>query len=120
MKVRRRYFNFVAFWDEVAWVAGATTYNSLAQGETLEEAVKNLREQLWLDALWAQTDGKRPFEVFDETREPMKDFCDMTDTVSVSYNKPSKEVRYRGEFVVEWNPKHVLKEVKPKGKKRKL
>ncbi len=115
--MRRRNFEFVAFWDTGAWVAGTTAYNSVAQGDTLEHAVRNLKQTLWLDAVWSQTDGRKPFSVDQPGLEPMDSFSNVQDTLSVTYKDPSKEERYHGNLIVEWDPKQVLKSVKAKKRK---
>lgn len=103
MLVRRR-FDFVAFWDECAWVAGVTEYNNVAQGQTLHRAVENLKHQLFLDATLAVEEGRKPFEITFDGLRVMKEFSSTKGTVTANPQKmdPFKDVRYRGTVEVKW------------------
>ena len=114
----RRTFEYVAFWDEVAWVAGTTGYNDVQQGQTLVEAVDRLRFSLYLHAVWAGND-RRPFAVIDETRAPMDSFRNSEGAITCEPGQEQQGVRYRGYVEVEWTDKQVAEHAKKAAHNRK-
>src|SRR5579863_5505862 len=116
--MRSRTFEYVAFFDEVAWVAGTTTYNSVAQGEDLQQAVERLRESLWLDAIWTQADGEEPFANRGLPTTPLDSFTDTSDCVTADFGLDKKGRRYTGSITVEWDENHPGWEKKEKEKPR--
>ena len=100
--IRSRDFEYVAFWDEVAWVAGPTGYYYVSQGDTLERAVDNLKGGLQLTAMWCQTEGKEPFTE-KEGKDPPVEFSNTEDCVTAEFGLETKGRRYVGSITVEWN-----------------
>lgn len=99
---RTQKFDYVAFWDEVAWVAGTTTFNQVAQGSSLSEAIESLKTCLRVVAVWDQSRGVRPFEVKGLAETPLDSFAKAAGCVPV-VERPVKGKRYMGSFVVEWD-----------------
>ena len=98
-------FEFVAMWNNTAWVAATTTLDIMAQGNTIKESVDNLRETLLLSAIFNEADGRRPFESFEN--EPMSWVTDVRakQASPVPRGRSSKMKAYRGDVTVEWNSK---------------
>lgn len=110
-KVKSRTFQFVMFWDEVAWVAGCTDYYYVSQGQTPEQCVERLRDGLYLTAVFCERDGREPFD--DSDRPDLvvpDDFTNTQDAVTFDHEcAADKEKSYTGSVTVEWeegeNPK---------------
>lgn len=100
MKTKK--FRYVAFWDEVGWVAGMTTFNNVQQGRTLKEAVDRLQWSLKVSAERASEAGKAPFEVRGLSDTPLPDFCNDRGTVPATFHCPVKGRQYSGDIVVQW------------------
>lgn len=119
--MKTRHFEFVAFWDQCAWVAGVTDYNCVAQGQTLARAVENLKYSLQLDAQLALNEGKCPFTIDYDGMLPLDSFENTygTQPVPRGREEPRKGVRYRGSLDVAWGNVEVksLRE-QAKGRRR--
>lgn len=100
----KRHFEFVAFWGDVAWVAGTTTYNAVAQGQTLARAVENLKYSLQVDAQWALNEGKQPFIIDYDGKRPLDSFANPGNASPMPRGReePKKGTRYRGTLDVYW------------------
>lgn len=106
MKTKK--FRFVAFWDQVGWVAGTTTFNNVQQGDTLKQAVDRLEWSLKTTAAWYEGADRVPFEVMGLPDTPLPDFADERGTVPVTYRCPVKGRRYSGDLVIKWDPRRRL------------
>ena len=104
-QLKSRTFQYVMFWDEVAWVAGPVDYYYVTQGPTPEECVERLREGLWLTAVWSEkeghelfsdTDANGPHQVPDEFKA-VDEACTFDDECSAN-----KEKSYTGSVTIEW------------------
>lgn len=105
----KRHFEFVAFWDQVAWVAGTTTYNAVSQGQTLARAVENLKYSLQLDAQFALNEGKQPFIIDYDGKKPLDSFTRTggAQPMPRGREEPRKGTRYRGALDVHWGEVEV-------------
>lgn len=104
MKTRR--FDFVAFWDECAWVAGVTSHNEVAQGSTLNKAIESLKWQLGVNATYAEVYGKKPFIIEHDGMIVMEEFSKKRGlAVPQKGVEPKKGATYCGSFTVSWSPR---------------
>ena len=107
MKTHRK-FTYVAFWSEATWVAGVTSYNNVAQGQTLARAIENLKHQLTIDAHESVLAGEQPF---DGVKYPtMKEFASTEYASGIPHKGDARrDRRYRGEITAVWEtvPKRV-------------
>src|SRR5581483_1096311 len=101
--MRSKTLEYVAFWSEIAWVAGTTTFNIVSQGDTLEQAVESLAYSLQMNALWDQSNGDDPLTRRDSSTEPLDDFTDTSDCVTADFGLEKKGRRYTGTVTVEWD-----------------
>lgn len=100
--MKTRHFEFVAFWDQCAWVAGVTDYNCVVQGQTLARAVENLKYSLRLDVQLALNEGKCPFIIDCDSKLPLDSFTSASGAQPLPRGReePRKGVRYRGSLDV--------------------
>lgn len=107
MKSRR--FEFLAFWDQCGWVAGTTSYNAVAQGQSLNRAVENLKYSLQLDVQFALNEGKQPFVIDYDGKRPLDSFTRTggAQPLPRGREEPKKGTKYRGFLDVHWGDVEV-------------
>ncbi len=96
--MKSRHFEFVTFWEQGGWVAGTTTYNAVAQGQTPQRAVENLKYSLQIDAQLAINEGKQPFVIVHDGLKPLDSFTRTggAQPMPRGREEPRKGTRYRG------------------------
>jgi hypothetical protein len=109
-----RVFEFVMFWDDVAWVAGPTDFYHVSQGRTPDECIDNLQRSLQMTAEWNLLDGREPFNTRRDESDPgymgpsaVPD--EFRDTERAYCYEPGEETgddhdrSYTGQLTVGWN-----------------
>ena len=110
-KIKSRTFQFVMFWDQVAWVAGTTDYYYVSQGQTPEQCVESLQQGLYLTAVWCERDGHVPFDEGHMQADAVPpEFKAIDEAVTFDHEcAADKEKSYTGSVTIEWeegeNPK---------------
>jgi len=95
-------FEYVAFWGDIAWVAGTTCFDCVCQGATVEQAVQRLSHSLYAEAMYAVKEGRVPFD--SEHRKPVEKFSSIEGAIPTPDPSAqfSKTARYTGSFEVTW------------------
>jgi hypothetical protein len=91
---------YVLFWDEVAWVAGLTTYNLIVQGQTAARVIENLGHVAKL--VMVETKEGKPFHPYLDELCPLKKFADTTQTKKLpqQLDRIKKTQKYVGVFEI--------------------
>lgn len=89
---------FVAFWDESAWVVGASAYNCVVQGPTLEEAVERLARTLRSETILARERGSlKPYYIDGPGKEPDPKYLTIEGDIEFDPDvEPNQDHRYTG------------------------
>lgn len=103
--IMSRMFEYVVFWDQVAWVAGTTDYYAVQQGPTPDEAVEHLKMCLAMEAEWEEMDERVPFSREDmQAKDVPAEFKDTEEacTHEPGFGGDDHEKSYTGHITVEW------------------
>ena len=103
---KSRTFEYVVFYDQVAWVAGATDYYAVQQGRTPDEAVDSLKYCLQVEAEWAELEDQVPFSREDMQAKDVPEEFRATDEACTHeygmWDGEDREKSYTGTLTVEW------------------
>jgi hypothetical protein len=99
-----RELEFVARWDQFAWIAGTTRYNVMGQGATLKEAIDSLLLCLESCVVWARQEGREPFY---KDPGPIDEFRSAKDCLPLreGIREPQRSRRYTGNVILDMNVK---------------